>query len=161
MIKSFFAGLKRKKNIKKMFKHVSITGRVDFGSEPYLIKIGNNVTITDGVKFLTHDGGCRVLRNYFGEKEIDLIGTIELGNNVFVGSDSIILYNTKIGDNVIIGCNSVVTKDLPSNGVYAGSPARFICSIEEFKEKHQKEFLPTKTLGKKEKESFLKEHFRV
>ena len=58
------------------------------------------------------------------------------GNNVFIGADSIVLCNTRIGDNVIIGAGSVVTKDVPSNSVYAGNPARFICSFEEYQQKH-------------------------
>ena len=46
------------------------------------------------------------------------------------------LCDTRIGDNVVIGANSVVTHDLPSNGVYAGNPAKRICSFDEYKEKH-------------------------
>ena len=59
-----------------------------------------------------------------------------IGNNVFIGADSIVLCNTKIGDNVIVGAGSVVTNDLPSNGVYAGNPAKYIYSFEEYKKKH-------------------------
>ena len=46
------------------------------------------------------------------------------------------LCNTRIGDNVIIGAGSVVTKDVPSNSVYAGNPAKYICSFEEYQNRH-------------------------
>ena len=44
----------------------------------------------------------------------------------------------QIGDNVIIGAGSVVTHDIPSGSVYAGNPAKFVCSFSEFQEKHLK-----------------------
>lgn len=66
------------------------------------------------------------------------IGIVRIGNNVFIGADSIVLCNTRIGDNVIIGAGSVVTHDVPSNSIYAGNPARFVCSFDEFQEKHLK-----------------------
>lgn len=55
---------------------------------------------------------------------------------MFIGTGSIVLCNTKIGNNVIVGAGSVVTHDLPGNAVYAGSPARYICSIEEYQKKY-------------------------
>lgn len=59
-------------------------------------------------------------------------------NNVFIGSGTRILYNTRIGNNVIIGSDSLVNKDLPDNSVYAGVPARYICSFNEYVEKSRK-----------------------
>ena len=56
-------------------------------------------------------------------------------DNVFIGSGTRILYNTRIGSNVIIGSGSLVNKDIPDNSVYAGVPARYICSFEEYVEK--------------------------
>lgn len=60
------------------------------------------------------------------------MGCISIGNNVFIGAGSRILYDTKIGDNVIIGTGSIITKDIPSNSVVAGVPARVIGSFEEY-----------------------------
>ncbi len=59
-------------------------------------------------------------------------------DNVFIGSGTRILYNTRIGTNVIIGSDSLITKDIPDNSVYAGVPARYICSFDEYVEKHKK-----------------------
>lgn len=49
-----------------------------------------------------------------------------------------VLPNVTIGDNVVIGANSTVTKDIPSNSVYAGNPAKFICTIDEYIEKNKR-----------------------
>ncbi len=99
---------------------------------PWLIKIGNNVTISSDVTILAHDASTNVVRCS------TKLGRVIIGDNVFIGARSVVLCNTKIGDNVIVGAGSVVTHDLPSGGVYAGSPARYICSIDEYREKYTK-----------------------
>ena len=103
---------------------------IDAG-KPWLITIGNNVTISSNVTILTHDASTNVVG--CGTK----LGKVKIGNNVFIGTRSIILCNIKIGDNVIVGAGSVVTHDLQSNAVYAGSPARKVCSIEEYRKKYE------------------------
>lgn len=100
------------------------------GSWPWLIQIGNNVTISSNVTILAHDASTNVV--HCATK----LGRVVIGDNVFIGTGSIVLCNTKIGDNVIVGAGSVVTHDLTSNAVYAGSPARYICSIEEYQKKY-------------------------
>lgn len=60
---------------------------------------------------------------------------MKIGNNVFVGAGSIILPNVVIGDNVVIGAGSIVSRSLEANAVYAGVPAKTICSIEDYKNK--------------------------
>lgn len=66
------------------------------------------------------------------------LGRVQIGNNVFIGARAIVLCNVKIGDNVIVGAGSVVTHDLKGNNVYAGSPARRVCSIEEYRVKYER-----------------------
>lgn len=115
-----------------------ITGSPKFGSEPYLIEIGNDVTVTNGVIFITHDGAKVVSDRLMNSKTKSRIkfGRIKLGNNVFVGVNSIILPNVSIGDNSIIAAGSTVTKSFESNSVLAGNPARKIMSIQEYHDKN-------------------------
>lgn len=65
------------------------------------------------------------------------VGRVRIGNNVFVGACSIILPGISVGDNSIIGGGSVVTKNVPSNEVWAGNPAKFICSKDEYLKKYK------------------------
>jgi len=103
---------------------------VRFSSEPYLIKLGSHVSATS-VRFETHDGGVWVMREE--HPEIDIVGPITVGNNVFIGYGTIILPGITIGDNVVIGAGSVVTKNIPSNVLVVGVPATIIKSIEDYK----------------------------
>jgi len=114
-------------------KNVRFTGIPNWGSESYLIQIGNNVTITQGVTFHTHDGGVGLFRKEY--PGINIFGRMKVGNNVFIGHKSIIMPNVTIGDNVVIAAGSVVTKDIPNNVVVGGVPAKIIKSISEYKEK--------------------------
>lgn len=129
-----------------------------FSSEPYLISIGDNTTISFDVVFCTHDGATRVLRNLATnekEKQTVIYGKIHVGNNCFIGCRSIIMPGVTIGDNCIIGAGSIVTKDIPSNSVCAGQPCKLICSIDEYKEKHSKDFLYCVDMTKNEKQKYL------
>lgn len=110
---------------------------LDF-TRPWLIQLGDNVTITDHVRILTHDFSYSVVaRKNIGEI-YPLLGKVNIGNNVFIGSHAMIIGGTAIGDNCIIGAGSVVTKDIPSNSVVAGVPARYICSLEDYRKKIEK-----------------------
>lgn len=127
-----------------------------FGSEPYLIQVGDNFYTSKGVNFVTHDGSVNVLRNLYPEyKKVDLFGQIQIGNNVFIGINATILPNTLIEDNVIVGAGSLVKGKLKSNSVYAGVPVKYICSIEDYLEKHKKNFDFTKHFSNTEKKDFL------
>ncbi len=98
---------------------------------PKLISIGDNVRITQGVNILTHDYSWSVLAVKYNQC-FGNIGPVIIGNNVFIGINSVILKNSNIGDNVIIGAGSVVSGNILSNSVYVGNPAKRIMSIEEF-----------------------------
>jgi maltose O-acetyltransferase len=100
-------------------------------SHCWLILIGDNVTMAPRVHVLAHDASTKAVLGY------TRIGRVNIGSNVFVGADSVILPDVTIGDNVVIGANSTVSKDIPPNSVYAGSPARHICSFGEFVQKNR------------------------
>lgn len=135
-----------------------LVGVVKFGSEPYLVSIGNHVSITSS-SFITHDGGLWVFRE--NHPNIDLIKPIKIGNNVFIGSNSTILPGITIGNNVIVGANSMVTKDLESGFIYAGIPAKKIKSIEEYWKKNSSDFIKTKQLNPRNKKIFLKQKYNL
>jgi acetyltransferase-like isoleucine patch superfamily enzyme len=118
-------------------KNVRITGNPSFGSEPYLITIGDNVTITIGVIFHNHDGGVGVLRNKYAG--IDVIRPIKVGSNVFIGSNATLMPGVTVGNNVVIGASSLVTRDIPDNVVAGGVPAKIIKTLEQYEEKVLKE----------------------
>ncbi len=99
-------------------------------SHCWLITIGDRVTIAPRAQILAHDASTCGVVGYAK------IGRVDIGNDVFIGAGAIVLPNVKIGDNVIVGAGAVVANSLEANGVYAGNPAKRICSIEEFKEKH-------------------------
>lgn len=128
---------------------------VSFGSEPYLIEIGNNVRLTVGVKITTHDGGLWVLRNNGKLKNADKFGKVKIGNNVHIGLNSIIMPGVTIGDNVIIGCGAVVTKNIPSNSVAVGVPAKVIESIDDYYKKVKNKVVYTKNMSTEDKKKFL------
>jgi acetyltransferase-like isoleucine patch superfamily enzyme len=94
------------------------------------IIIGDRCTITHGCIILSHDRAKKRIDPQDKGK-----GTVRLGNDVFVGVNSVILRDVTIGDYSIVGAGSVVTKDVPPSVVVAGNPARII-----------KEFSSTKSL---------------
>ena len=106
------------------------TSLIDY-NHGYLISIGDNVTIASDVRLLTHDASTKKMLGY------SKIGRIDIGNNVFIGAQSIVLPNVNIGDNVIIGAGSVVTKDVPGNSVAVGNPCHVIGTYEDYKKKCQ------------------------
>lgn len=108
---------------------------------PWLISVGDDVTLASNVRILAHDASTAKTGAH------TKVGIVRIGNNVFIGADSIVLCNTRIGDNVIIGAGSVVTKDIPSNSVYAGNPAKFICTFEEYRNKHLSNRMTHPTFG--------------
>ena len=97
----------------------------------WLIEIGDNVTMAPRVHILCHDASTKHFLNY------TKIGRVTIGNNVFIGAESVVLPSVTIGSNVVIGANSTVTHDIPSNSVVAGSPARVISTLDEYLEKER------------------------
>lgn len=102
---------------------------------PWMLKIGDYCKITQGVIILTHDYSRSVLRRVYG----DVVGAKQtiIGDNVFLGMNTIVLMGAEIGDNVIIGAGSVVTGNIPNNVVAVGAPARVICSLEDYYNKRK------------------------
>ncbi len=111
---------------------------------PWLIDIGNNVQITDGVKILTHGYDWAVLKVKYGDI-LGSSGKVKIGDNVFIGVGTTIIKGVTIGNNVIIGANSLVNKDCLEEGVYAGNPVKFIMNLDDYYKKRQEQQLKEAT----------------
>ena len=128
-----------KKHGIKVGKDTYFTGKMNFGSEPYLVEIGNHVLIV-GATFITHEGAHWVLKGLDPNLgEIFGYGRIKVCDNVYIGHQCTILRGVTIGPNTIVGACSLVNKSLEPNCVYAGVPAKKICTLDEFKEKFLKD----------------------
>lgn len=130
-----------------------------FGSEPWLITIGDNVFITSEVQFLTHDGGALPLRLQI--PDLEWTAPITIGNAVFIGYRATILPGVTIGDRCIIGACAVVTRSVPSHSVVAGNPAKVIKTTDEYLSGLQRKSLHVGHLPAKEKAAWLKNHFGI
>ena len=104
--------------------------------KPYLVSIGSYCKITTGVIILAHDYSISVARRVFGEFAGGTAPT-KIGDNCFLGMNSIILPGTTIGNNCIVGAGSVVGGAYPDNVVIAGNPAKVICALDEYYEKRK------------------------
>lgn len=130
-----------------------------FGSEPWMITLGDGVHITSEVRFITHDGGTLPLRKEIPDLEITK--PITVGNDVFIGVRSLIMPGVNIGNRCIVAAGSVVTKDIPSGEVWGGVPARFIKSTDDYMEKLKKESLHLGHLKGEEKAKELKKIYHI
>lgn len=137
-IKSKISKRRERKLKDYLLNHGLIIGEnvnIDFNSidglYPWLIEIGSNILFAPGVKILAHDASTQM---DLGKAKI---GRVTIGNNVYIGLNSIVLCNNKIGNNVIIGAGSIVTTDIPDNSVYAGNPAKYICRYDEYMNKNR------------------------
>lgn len=124
----------------KLFGNVGKSVRLPFMLIPLRaenIYIGNNVEVASGVRFVVHDAIHEVFNRMPGNKVKykEHIGKIEIGNNVFIGANSIILGPVKIGDNCVIAAGAVVNKDIPDGSVVGGVPARIIGDYETLMKK--------------------------
>lgn len=100
-------------------------------TRPSLVTIGNDCYLNSGFTLLTHDFVTGVMRNVYSEF-INSSGRVVIGNNVGTGVNVTILKGVTIGDNCFIAANSLVTRSMPAYSIIAGSPARVICSLDEY-----------------------------
>ena len=127
--------LKKKKYFKSIGDHCYLQP-YNFGTEPERISFGNNVHVASGVTFVTHDISSFMF-NYMDKehKYHERFGDITIGDNVFIGSNSTILYDVHIGNNVIIGAGSLVNNDIPNDVIAAGVPCKVVGKFDDYKER--------------------------
>lgn len=93
------------------------------------IIIGNNVVMASRVFITDHYHGNTTyadMQVLVQDRKLYSKGRVVIGNNVWIGEGAVILPNVTIGDNTIVAAHAVVTKDIPSNTVVAGCPAKII-----------------------------------
>lgn len=119
----------------KIGERVGIERDVIFDySHASLIEVGDDVGFAPRVHLIAHDAStCRLLG-------YTRIGKVKIGNRVFLGAGTIVLPGVVIGDDVVIGAGSVVSRDIPSDSVAVGNPAKVVCSLHEYVERKKKEF---------------------
>ena len=141
---AIFVGVKIGKNCRIRTK--------EFGSEPYLIVIGDNTVVAANVKFYNH-GAAAILRHI--DPNADFFGKINIGSNVYIGSNCLIMPGVSIGDNAIVAAGSVVTKSIEGGKIVGGNPAKVIGTRENFIERNLPFNLGIKNLSEKDKREFL------
>lgn len=129
-----------------------------FGSEPYLVRLGDRVTISTGARFITHDGGVWVFRGEL--PTLDVFAPITVGNNVFVGANAMILKGVEICDDCIIGAGAVVTRPVPAGSVVGGCPARHIKTVDEYWSGIEESAVYIRGVSQEEKQRVLLEMFK-
>ncbi len=106
-------------------KNTMISFRAKIDVRRARITIGDNCHITYGCVIISHDGAA----SQMGAAD-DGHGEVVIGNNVFIGVNSVVLRNDHIGDNSIIGAGVVVTRDIPPNVIASGNPARIVRTLD-------------------------------
>ena len=101
---------------------------------PGKVKIGCNCYITRNVIILCHTdakrgGPLELWKDIGGKREF---GYVSIGNNVFIGVNSVVMPGVTIGNDVIIGALTLVDKDIPDGKVVCGNPGKIIASTKDY-----------------------------
>ncbi|MCG8580251.1 MAG: acyltransferase [Bacteroidales bacterium] len=133
----------------------------DFSTEPYLISIGNHVAVSNGVRFITHDGAVWIYRDEY--PDLDVFGKIVVGNNTVIGMNAIILPNTVIGDNCIVAAGAVVKGKFEDNSLIMGNPAKKVMNTQLQKRMYlmSPAKFDLKKMSDQQKRKVLKERFQL
>lgn len=128
-----------------------------FGTEPYLVRVGDSVTISEGVIFVTHDGGLRVHRDE--HPDAFLYAPITIEDGAFIGARAVLLPGVTVGRRAVVGAGAVVARSIPAETVAVGVPARPVKSIEEYWEGARDRLISTAGLSAEEKRALLTRTF--
>lgn len=101
-----------------------------FGSEPYLVSLGDHVCVASGVRFVTHDGALWVFLQE--NPGIDAFAPIKVGDNVFIGMNAVIMPGVTIGDDCIVAAGAVVVRDVPPGSIVGGVPGKVLGTVEDY-----------------------------
>lgn len=123
-------------------------------NEPSLISIGNDVTISSGVAFVTHDNSIlKVL-----DPMTDVVGKITVEDRCFIGQNSMLMLGVTLGENCVVGAGAVVTRSFPPHSVVAGNPARVICTTDQMAEKYKDRAIDFGVIPWEKRNQYIMEH---
>lgn len=129
-----------------------------FGSEPYLIRLGSNITIAPGVRFLTHDGGVSIFRSEV--PDIDVVAPVIVEDSVFIGLNALLLPGVTVGRGAVVGAGAVVTRDVPPDSVVAGNPAIVMKNTSDYRIAAIRKSLGTGSMPRHAKRAFLEREYQ-
>jgi len=114
-------------------ENISLGSNVSFGAFVHIwgeggVTIGNNCMIAShsAITSVTHNPANELFRSE------NVMKPVVIGNNVWIGAHTVIFPGITIGDNTIIGAGSIVNRDVESNAVYAGVPAKLLYYLNQF-----------------------------
>jgi maltose O-acetyltransferase len=93
------------------------------------VHIGSRTSVSPRCVLITHQDPGSMLENKLAELFSRETGQISIGNDSWIGAGTIILSGVSIGNYVVLGAGSIVTKDIPSNSIAYGNPARVVKRI--------------------------------
>ena len=109
-------------------------------TRPSLITVGRNVRLNAYMTIMAHDAVAKAFREPYNDW-VNSSGHITIGNNVYFARNTTVLKGVTIGDNCIIGFGSTVMKDIPANSVAVGTPAKVICSLDDYYQRRKQKGL--------------------
>lgn len=118
------------------------TGNPRWGSEPWLIQVGNHVLLSAEVNFSTHDAATFLFRDTEEYKNVFKFAPIVIHDNCFIGMRATLLPGIEIGPNSVVAAGSVVTHSVPPGEIWGGVPAHFIETTKEYADKCKVNKLP-------------------
>lgn len=107
---------------------------LSISSEWELLSIGDRVTVSSDVRFITHDGVGWLFHDDQGRRHYYL-ARIDIGSDVFIGAGSTIMPGVRIGDRCVVAAGSVVTRSVPDGAVVGGNPAKIISTYDQLSAK--------------------------
>lgn len=123
-----FGSIKKESGTLRIGNNVGISEFCYFSIRGNLI-IGDNVIFGPGVKIFTENHSFNLSDSYF-RLQNEIRNEVRIGNNVWVGSNVILLPGITIDDNVVIAAGSVVNKNIPSGTLYGGVPSKHLKNLK-------------------------------